>query len=84
MERVILGSMDGTINTIVMMGLETGADKGLCMVRLSKIFSMVLMLASVLTSVLASVDMFEFASFPKWASGSGMVFRDSFVNCASP
>lgn len=67
------------------MGLEMGADKGLCMVRLSKIFPVVLMLAGVLTSVLASVDMLESATFPKWASGasgSGMVFRDRFVDCA--
>ena len=44
----------------------------------------VLTLASVPTPVLASVDMFGFASFPKWASGasgSGSVFRGSLVNC---
>lgn len=68
------------------MGLETRVDGGLCTVRPSEIFPLVLMLASVLTSVLASVDMFGFASFPKWASGAsglGSVFRDWFENCAS-
>lgn len=73
------------INTVVMMGLETRVDGGLCTVRPSEIFPLVLMLASVLTSVLASVDMFGFASFPKWASGAsglGSAFRDWFENCA--
>lgn len=38
--------------------------------RLSEIFLVVVLLASILTSVLASVDMFGFTHFPKWASGA--------------
>ena len=40
---------------------------------------MVLTLASVPTPVLVSVDMFGFASFPKWASGAS---GSGLVNCA--
>lgn len=62
-----------------------GRDGEECSLRLSKIFLVVLMLVSVLTLVLAIVDMFGFASILKWASGAsgpGSVFRDSFINCA--
>lgn len=51
-----------------------GVDGGRCTVRFSKICPVVLILVSVPTLVLASLDMFGFVFFPKWASeasGSG-------------
>ena len=41
-----------------------------CTPRLSEICLVVLILASVPPPVLASVDMFGFSSFPRWASGA--------------